>query len=164
MATHVLSANPARSLRDRSLSPRLRIASRDPVHMERVDSSRGQAYRAMTLAKHLAMDRNRIHALAGPIFIEGAEPGDVLWVEVLAIAHKVWGWSSVGKGLGFPNERFREPYFFWQLDGAVCRSLSPAVVPLCPFCGVMGVARAEDGKFRARPPGLFGGKMDVRER
>src|ERR1700722_8764009 len=101
MATHVLSANPARSLRDRSLPPRLRIASGDPVDLERVDSSGGQAYRAMTLVKHLAMDRKRIHALTGPIFIEGTDPGDVLQVEVLGIAHKVWGWSSVGKGLGF---------------------------------------------------------------
>jgi len=36
-------------------------------------------------------------------------------------------------------------------------------VPLAPFCGVMGVARAEDGEFRTRPPGVFGGNMDVRE-
>jgi acetamidase/formamidase len=37
------------------------------------------------------------------------------------------------------------------------------VVPLRPFCGVMGVARAESGEFRTRPPGPFGGNMDVRE-
>ena len=45
----------------------------------------------------------------------------------------------------------------------VSRSLAPAVVPLRPFCGVMGVAPAEDGEFRTRPPGIFGGNMDVRE-
>jgi len=42
-------------------------------------------------------------------------------------------------------------------------SLAPAVVPLRPFCGVMGVAPAEPGEFRTRPPGIFGGNMDVRE-
>ena len=36
-------------------------------------------------------------------------------------------------------------------------------MPLRPFCGVMGVAPAEDGEFRTRPPGVFGGNMDVRE-
>ena len=41
--------------------------------------------------------------------------------------------------------------------------MRPAVVPLRPFCGVMGVAPAEDGEFRTRPPGIFGGNMDVRE-
>jgi acetamidase/formamidase len=34
---------------------------------------------------------------------------------------------------------------------------------LRPFCGVMGVAPAEDGEFRTRPPGIFGGNMDVRQ-
>ena len=56
------------------------------------------------------------------------------------------------------------PYLFhWQLERAVSRSLAPAVVPLRPFCGVMGVAPGEDGEFRTRPPGVFGGNMDVRE-
>ena len=37
------------------------------------------------------------------------------------------------------------------------------MVPLRPFLGVMGVARGEDGSFRTRPPGPFGGNLDVRE-
>jgi acetamidase/formamidase len=53
--------------------------------------------------------------------------------------------------------------FHWQLEESVSRSLLPAVVPLRPFCGVMGVAPSEDGEFRTRPPGIFGGNMDVRE-
>jgi len=132
--------------------------------MECVDSSGAQVHPSMTLPEYLAIDRNRIHALTGPIFVEGAEPGDVLQIDVLEIAHKGWGWSSVVEGLGFLKQRFSKPHFFvWQLDGAVSRSLSPAVVPLRPFCGVMGVARDEDGEFRTRPPGPFGGNMDVRE-
>jgi acetamidase/formamidase len=118
----------------------------------------------MSAADFLAIDRGRIHALTGPIFVEGAGPGDVLQIEVLEVAHKGWGWSSVISGLGFLKERFTEPFFFlWQLDGEVSRSLAPAVVPLRPFCGVMGVAPGEDGEFRTRPPGPFGGNMDVRE-
>jgi acetamidase/formamidase len=132
--------------------------------MECADSSGAQVHPAMTLPEYLAIDRDRIHALTGPIFVQEAEPGDVLQIDVLEIAHKGWGWTSLVKGLGFLKERFTEPYLFiWQLDGAVSRSLAPAVVPLRPFCGVMGVARAEDGEFRTRPPGPFGGNMDVRE-
>jgi acetamidase/formamidase len=118
----------------------------------------------MTVDDFLGIDRGRIHALTGPIFVEGAEPGDVLQIDVLEVTHKGWGWSSVIAGLGFLKERFSEPYLFhWQLEGAVSRSLAPAVVALRPFCGVMGVAPAEDGEFRTRPPGIFGGNMDVRE-
>src|SRR6202035_1348658 len=90
--------------------------------------------------------------------------GDVLQIDVLEVAHQGWGWSSVIAGLGFLKQRFSLPYLFhWQLDAATTRSLAPAVVPLRPFCGVMGVAPAEDGEFRTRPPGPFGGNMDVRE-
>ena len=117
-----------------------------------------------TLPEYLAIDRGRIHALTGPVFIEGAEPGDVLEIEILDIQHKGWGWTSVVEGLGFFKERFPDPFLFiWELERQVTRSLAPAVVPLRPFCGVMGVAPAEDGEFRTRPPGIFGGNMDVRE-
>jgi acetamidase/formamidase len=164
MAEHVLSAEPTHSRWNRALPPRLRIAPGDTVHMECVDSSGAQLRPGMTVAEFLKIDRGRIHALTGPIFVGGAEPGDVLQVDVLEVAHKGWGWSSVIAGLGFLKQRFTEPYLFhWELDGAVSRSLTPAEVPLQPFCGVMGVAPAEDGEFRTRPPGIFGGNMDVRE-
>jgi len=164
MAEHVLSAEPTHSRWNRALPPRLRIAPGDTVHMECVDSSGAQVRPGMTVAEFLKIDRGRIHALTGPIFVDGAEPGDVLQVDVVEVAHKGWGWSSVITGLGFLKERFTEPYLFhWELDGAGSRSLTPAVVPLRPFCGVMGVAQAEDGEFRTRPPGIFGGNMDVRE-
>jgi len=164
MAQHSLSAAPTHSRWNRHLAPRLTIAPSDTVHLECQDASGAQVRPGMTLPEYLAIDRDRIHALTGPIFIDGAEPGDILQIDVLEVAHKGWGWSSVIAGLGFLKERFREPYLFhWKLDRDTTRSLAPAVVPLRPFCGVMGVAPAEDGEFRTRPPGIFGGNMDVRD-
>lgn len=164
MSEHFLSAEPTHSRWNRTLRPRLQMAPGDTVHMECADSSGSQVCSGMLLEDFLKIDRGRIHALTGPIFIKGAERGDVLQVEVLNVAHKGWGWSSVINGLGFLKERFAEPYLFhWQLERKVSRSLAPAVVPLRPFCGVMGVAPAEDGEIRTRPPGIFGGNMDVRE-
>ena len=164
MAERSLRAEPTHSRWNRALAPRLHIASGDTVRMECVDASGGQVRPSMTLSQFLEIDRTRIHALTGPIFIENAEPGDVLQVDVLEVAHKGWGWSSVLSGLGFLKERFVDPFLFhWTLDGDVTESLGPAIVPLRPFCGVMGVAQAEDGEFRTLPPGKFGGNMDVRE-
>ena len=164
MSEHTLSAEPTHSRWDRSLRPRLSIAAGDTVHLECVDSSGAQLRPGMTLAEYAGIDRGRIHALTGPIYIEGAEPGDVLQIDILKVAHKGWGWSSVVPGLGFLKERFTELYLFhWQLESEVSRSLAPAIVPLRPFCGVMGVAPAEPGAFRTRPPGIFGGNMDVRD-
>ena len=164
MREHQLSAEPTHSVWDRTLAPRLHIDSGDDVLIACVDSSGSQVAPGITTDQYLAIDRTRIHALTGPIWIHAAEPGDVLEIEVLTTRHYGWGWSSVVDGLGFLKERFRTPYLFhWHLDGESTSSLSPAVVPLRPFLGVMGVARGEDGSFRTRPPGPFGGNLDVRE-
>jgi acetamidase/formamidase len=164
MAEHRLSAEPTHSRWDRSLAPRLTIASGDVVHMSCLDASGGQVRPGSTVEDFLNIDRGRIHALTGPIYIEGAEPGDVLEIEVKQVEHIGWGWSSTIPGLGFLKEQFNEPFLFhWALDPEISRSLGPAIVPLRPFCGVMGVAPAEAGEFRTRPPGPFGGNLDVRE-
>jgi acetamidase/formamidase len=164
MSEHTLSAEPTHSLWNRNLTPRLVIAPGDTVHMECLDASGGQVQPGSTVDDFMAIDRGRIHALTGPIFVHGAQPGDVLEVEVLDVAHKGWAWTSVIQGLGFLDERFTQPHLFhWQLEAEVTRSLAPATIPLRPFCGVMGVAPAEPGDFRTRPPGAFGGNMDVRE-
>src|SRR6202050_2045159 len=164
MAEHRLTAEPTHPRWNRALEPRLTIASGDTVHMSCLDSSGSQVTPSASVEDFLAIDRGRIHALTGPIRVDGAEPGDVLQIDVLQVEHRGWGWSSVIPGLGFLKEQFREPYLFhWALDPQVSLSLGPAIVPLRPFCGVMGVAPTEDGEFRTRPPGPFGGNMDVRE-
>ncbi|MES2391869.1 MAG: acetamidase/formamidase family protein [Acidobacteriota bacterium] len=164
MAEHALSAEPTHSRWNADLAPRLTIESGDTVHFECQDSSGAQVHDGMTADAFQSIDRGRIHALTGPVAIAGAMPGDVLQVDVLSVQHKGWGWTSVIPGLGFLKERFADPYLFhWKLEGEATRSLSPAVVPLRPFCGIMGVAPAEHGEFRTRPPGIFGGNMDVRE-
>lgn len=161
---HSLAALPTHSVWDRSLQPRLRIHPGDEVQFECVDSSGSQVHPGMTAAELLNIDRLRVHALTGPVWIEGAEPGDVLQIDVLTTRHSGWGWSSIVDGFGFLKDRFRGPYLFhWNLEGESTSSLAPAIVPLRPFLGVMGVARADDGAFRTRAPGPFGGNLDVRE-
>ncbi len=164
MAEHLLTAAPTHSVWNNQLAPRLTVAPEDTVKMECVDSSGGQVTPQTTVEQFQQIDRTLIHALTGPIAIEGAEPGDVLQIDVLSLEHLGWGWTSIIPGLGFLDQRFTDPFLFqWHLEGALSSSLSPAVVPLRPFCGVMGVARADSGEFRTRPPGPFGGNMDVRE-
>jgi acetamidase/formamidase len=161
---HYLGAEPTHSVWNRDLPARLVVEPGDIVHMECADASGGQVRRDSTVADFLAIDRGRIHALTGPIAVRGAEPGDVLEVKVLEVAHQGWAWTSVIPGLGFLDERFTEPYLFqWELENEFSYSLQPAIVPLRPFCGVMGVAPAERGEFKTRPPGVFGGNLDVRE-
>ncbi len=164
MAEHELSAEPTHSRWNADLPPRLTIDSGDTVYFECQDSSGAQVHPAMSVHEFQEIDRGRIHALTGPVAIHDAGVGDVLQIDVLEVRHKGWGWSSVIPGLGFLKERFSEPFLFhWELDAEVTRSLAPAIVPLRPFCGIMGVAPHEHGEIRTRPPGVFGGNMDVRE-
>jgi acetamidase/formamidase len=164
MNEHTLSAEPTHSLWDRSLAPRLLIAPGETASIECLDASGGQVRPGSSVEDFLAIDRNRIHALTGPIVVDGAEPGDVLEINVLDVAHKGWAWTSIIPGLGFLDQRFTDPFLFhWNLEAELTRSLAPAIIPLRPFCGVMGVAPAEHGAFKTRPPGPFGGNMDVRE-
>jgi acetamidase/formamidase len=164
MRTLEISAQPTHSVWDRSIPARLHVAPGDEVEFECVDASGAQVKPGMSTEDYLKIDRTKIHALTGPIWVEGAEPGDVLQIDILATRHSGWGWTSVVEGLGFLKDRFRTPTLFhWNLEGEVTRSLAPAAVPVRPFLGVMGVARADDGSFRTRPPGTFGGNLDVRE-
>ncbi len=164
MAQYTLSAELTHSRWNADLPPRLTIESGDVVNFECQDSSGAQVHPGMTAQEFTGIDRGKIHALTGPVAIHGAQPGDVLQIDVLEVLHKGWGWSSVIEGLGFLKQRFHEPFLFhWKLAQAVTHSLAPAVVPLRPFCGIMGVAPAERGEFRTRAPGVFGGNMDVRE-
>ena len=164
MTEHVLAAEPTHSRWNRALPARLEIDPGDTVHFQCVEAAGGQVRPGMTLEQLSGIDRGRIHALTGPVFVRGAEPGDVLEIEILNLTHHGWGYSTLISGLGLLKDRFREQFLFhWELLPDETRSLAPAVVPLRPFCGVMGVAPALDGEFRTRPPGAFGGNMDVRE-
>ena len=164
MKEHLLTAEPTHSVWDNRLPPRIAVSPGDVVQMQCLDASGGQVSREASIEEFLAIDRGRIHALTGPVSVEGARLGDVLEIRVLKVAHQGWAWTSIIPGLGLLDDRFTEPYLFhWELDETISASLHPAIIPLRPFCGVMGVAPSECGSFRTRPPGYFGGNMDVKE-
>jgi acetamidase/formamidase len=164
MSEHYLSTKSTHDRWNRDLVPQLEVEPGDVVKFDCFDSSGGQINANSTVDDFLKIDRNKIHTLTGPVAIKGAEPGDTLRVHILNIQHKGWGWTSITTGLGLLPDRFADPFLFiWQLDEQSTDSLAPAVVPLRPFCGVMGVAPAAAGEIRTRPPGPFGGNMDVKD-
>ena len=125
--------------------------------LECVDSSGAQVQPGMTVAEFLTIDRGRIHALTGPIFVDGAEPGDVLQIDVLEVAHKGWGWSSVIAGLGFLKQRFHRALSFSlaarrrdQPIARACGGAAAAVLRRDGRCSGGGrrVSHAAPGNFR----------------
>ena len=160
---HTLERSKSCTRWNRDLPQVLTIDTGDTVALEMKDSSDGQVHPGMTASEFMGIDRTRIHALTGPVGVRGAEPGDALEIEVLEFKHEGWAWTSVTPGMGALGDEFSEPYLhIWKLDGGVTKSIRGVTLDLHPFCGIIGVQRAETGEFRTRPPGPFGGNMDVK--
>jgi acetamidase/formamidase len=106
------------------------------------------------------------HILTGPVYVEGAEPGDVLEVKVLSIDFAIdYGYNGCS---GFVPENCERgaPSKIIQLDKKkMTAELFPGiVVPLRPFFGSMGVApAAELGRVSSNPPGKHAGNLDNKE-
>jgi acetamidase/formamidase len=94
----------------------------------------------------------------------GAEPGDVLAVEVLDIHTEGWGWPAVIPGFGLLPEDFPDAYLrvFDLTNGDYTFFKDDIVIPIEPFFGTMGVSPAGPEKPVIMPPGPFGGNIDTR--
>jgi len=130
-----------------------------------------------------------VHVITGPIFIDGAEPGDMLEVQILELEPRVpYGINSTGSTSGVfepahPGTRPGDPLLDIQpmrhlirtgmVAGRDVAFFAPDIhVPLAPFLGVMAVAPSPlvgqpgvmvPGVQSSRPPGSYGGNMDVRD-
>jgi acetamidase/formamidase len=147
--------------------PVVRAAPGDTVEFHPVDSSGGQLTAKSTVADIAALDFDKVNPVAGPVFVEGAEPGDALKVTLLSFAPSGWGWTANIPGFGLLADDFKEPALhIWKYDRQI---LAPAMygpggrVPLKPFCGTIGLAPAESGQHSIVPPRRMGGNMDIRD-
>ena len=106
------------------------------------------------------------HILTGPVYVEGAEPGDVLEVKILAILLPLdYGYNGC-KGFLPENCEPDTPIRILNLDRSrMIAEFAPGIVlPLHPFFGSMGVAPAlELGRVSSNPPGRHAGNLDNRE-
>ncbi len=85
--------------------------------------------------------------MTGPVYVNGAQPGDLLEIEYLEIAPQPVGWTRCGPGLGFLPDIVDEPFTaFWQLkDGWAISEQMPGVrIPDGCFMGTAGVAPSHE--------------------
>lgn len=144
-----------------------RIAPGDSLEFDVLDASGGQLTATSSVADVGRMDFGKINPVTGPVYVDGAEPGDILKVTLLSFVPSGWGWTANIPGFGLLAEEFKEPALhLWRYDA---RTLAPALfgrwgkVPLKPFTGTIGLALAEPGLHSIVPPRRVGGNMDVRD-
>ena len=165
MAEHYLDDSVIQPFWDNSIEPRLEIESGDVVVFDCPEAN-GQIEPGWTVADYENVDRSKIHALNGSVWIKGAAPGDALEIDILDMRHKGWGWSAHRPGMGLLPEDFDYSYLHhWRIDGDTCYSteLDHISLPFEPHPGVVGVAPREKGRFSTFPPRANGGNLDVRD-
>lgn len=165
MGEHYLDDSVVHAFWDNSYPARIEIEPGDTVVFECREATDGQVTPESDHSALAAPDFSRIHPLTGPVFVKGARPGDVLEIAVLSLEHKGWGWNGHLPGFGLLAEDFDYPFLqHWRLDGDSCyfRESDRVEIPYEPFCGVMGVAPKEKGRFDTIPPRPNGGNIDIR--
>jgi len=108
------------------------------------------------------------HILTGPVYIEGAEPGDVLEVKILATKLAIpYAYNAFGPGRGYLPDDF--PYAKIKIipldEKRMVAHFAPGIeIPLHPFFGSMGVAPPQSvGRWNSGPPWIIAGNLDNKD-
>jgi formamidase len=115
----------------------------EEVVLETRDAFDRQMGRGVSLEEVGGANLDRLHPLTGPVYIEGAEPGDLLDVEILNIEPDSYGYTVQVPGFGFLRDQFPGPFkVSWDLaDGWATSADLPGVrIPGAPFMGTIGLA------------------------
>lgn len=152
---------------DNSIDPVLSVAPGSTVGLETLDASGGQLNNMSTLDDLLQLSFDKVNPVTGPIYIEGAEPGDAVAVTFLKFHPSGWGWTANIPGFGLLADDFPDAKLHiwnYQTDLKTPAAYSPmGKVPLKPFVGTIGLALAETGSHSVVPPRRVGGNMDIRD-
>jgi len=149
---------------NRDLPPVARARDGDTILFHTLSSDDGQINPDRPSVE--GFDTSRVHPLTGPVFVEGAEPEDVLEVQVLDVEVADWGWQKLTRDLAYlKNFVEKEQVIIARIDRTrgIARYPSGAEVSVEPMPGIIGVAPAAHGEFRTIPPGRHAGNIDVRE-
>jgi acetamidase/formamidase len=152
---------------DKSREPALTIAPGETVTFENIDATCGQITAESDVETIRNLDFARVNPIAGPVYIDGAEPGDAVKVTIEAFDPSGWAWTAIVPNFGLLAEDFPEPAInIWKYDKTFTdRAVygPGGRVPLKPFCGTIGLVSAEDGALSTIPPYFHGGNMDARD-
>jgi formamidase len=163
---HVVSIDPSKPLGEEpgtghnrwheAIEPVVEVEPGDTVVYETRDAFDGQLDGESTAEDVVNLDLNVVHPLTGPVYVKGAEPGDLLEVELVAVEAdpwEQWGYTVEVPGFGFLREEFPDPYIVhWRLHGneyAESEQLPGVRIRSNPHPGVLGLAPSAELRRRA---------------
>ena len=154
---HVVHVDPFRPLGEEpgtghnrwheAIDPVTEVDPGDTVIYETRDAFDGQLNWGSTEDDVAGLNLNPVHPLTGPVYVKGAEPGDLLEVELVEIEAdpwEQWGYTIQVPGFGFLREAFPDPFIVhWRLHGneyAESEQLPGVRIRCNPHPGVLGLA------------------------
>jgi acetamidase/formamidase len=160
---YFLRANQTHNKFSSSIKPVLRVPAGAVIEAQTKEATDGQLNVRSTAADIARVKFDPIHPITGPVYVQGARPGDVLAVTLHEIEVGDWGWVGIFPGFGFLADEFTTPYlrtFAFEKGARFAVMTNNISVPLKPFAGVMGVAPDTTGMLSTIPPRANGGNMD----
>lgn len=152
---------------DNSIPPVATVAPGSSIEFECQDSSAGQLTSTSTVADVEALDFAKINPVSGPVYIDGAEPGDTVKITIDEFKPSGFGWTANIPGFGLLADQFKQAALHvWRYDkkSLAASAFGPGgKVPLKPFAGTIGLAPAESGLHSIVPPRRVGGNLDIRD-
>ena len=145
------------------IPPVLKVKSGSVIKADAYEASDNQLHRNATLEDLINIDFGPIHAMTGPVYVEEAEVGDILAVDLLKVELGDYGWQAIVGGFGFLTERFPNPKLnIHEIDVLNKTTMfnDKIKIPLKPFPGIMGVAPNTEEMLSTIPPRANGGNMD----
>jgi len=163
---HVVSIDPSKPLGEEpgtghnrwheAIEPVVEVDPGDTVVYETRDAFDGQLNRESTAEDVGNLDLSGVHPLTGPVFVNEAEPGDLLEVKLVAVEAdpwEQWGYTVEVPGFGFLRDEFPDPYIVhWRLHGneyAESEQLPGVRIRCNPHPGVLGLAPSAELRQRA---------------
>ena len=135
-----------------AIGPVIEAAPGEEVEIETHDALDGQITAATTADDLRQCDLNLVHPLTGPVYVAGAQPGDLLEVEILDMKPAPFAYTVQVPGFGFLRDVFPDPYIAkWTIRNRYAESADlPSVrIPDGSFVGVIGLAPSKELRERA---------------
>jgi formamidase len=163
---HVIGIDPSKPLGQEpgtghnrwheAIEPVLEVDPDDTVVYETRDAFDGQLDSQSTEADVEQLNLNVVHPVTGPVYVKGAEPGDLLEMELVAIEAdpwEQWGYTVEVPGFGFLRDEFPDPFIVhWRLFGneyAESEQLPGVRIRCTPHPGTLGLAPSAELRQRA---------------
>jgi formamidase len=125
------------------IPPVVRVDPGDRVALETRDALDGQITASSTVEDVAKVNLNVVHPLTGPVYVNGAEPGDLLEIKILEVEPASFGFTVQIPGFGFLRDEFPDPFIVrWRISDGTAESADLPGVRIhgAPFPGTIGLA------------------------